>query len=116
MFIICLQCFGGIFILFMKFIKDYFDEVINFMRSYLFMYQVVYFLQRRFLVVRIGVFYRFIIVVVDQVDVVDGRYEVFFLGIGIYCCFQFFLRWVYWVEGVDLWGWDLFCWGLLQVC
>ena len=38
--------------------------------------------QRRPLVVRSGVDYRYTAMVVDQVDAVDGRYEVLFLGTG----------------------------------
>ncbi|XP_015423772.1 PREDICTED: semaphorin-3F, partial [Myotis davidii] len=60
--------------------KDYPDEVINFMRSHPLMYQPVYPLQRRPLVVRTGAPYRLTTVAVDQVDAADGRYEVLFLG------------------------------------
>lgn len=42
----------------------------------------VYPIHRRPLVVRTGVDYRFTALVVDQVDAVDGRYEVLFLGTG----------------------------------
>ncbi|ELK25040.1 Semaphorin-3F [Myotis davidii] len=44
------------------------------------MYQPVYPLQRRPLVVRTGAPYRLTTVAVDQVDAADGRYEVLFLG------------------------------------
>lgn len=46
------------------------------------MFQPVYPIHRRPLVVRTGVDYRFTALVVDQVDAVDGRYEVLFLGTG----------------------------------
>ena len=46
------------------------------------MYHPVYPIHRRPLVVRTGVDYRFTALVVDQVDAVDGRYEVLFLGTG----------------------------------
>lgn len=46
------------------------------------MYRSVYPIHRRPLVVRTGVDYRFTALVVDQVDAVDGRYEVLFLGTG----------------------------------
>lgn len=46
------------------------------------MYHPVYPIHRRPLVVRTGVDYRFTAMVVDQVDAVDGRYEVLFLGTG----------------------------------
>lgn len=46
------------------------------------MFHSVYPIHRRPLVVRTGVEYRFTALVVDQVDAVDGRYEVLFLGTG----------------------------------
>uniref|UniRef100_A0A452SWP4 Semaphorin 3F n=1 Tax=Ursus americanus TaxID=9643 RepID=A0A452SWP4_URSAM len=73
-------CPGGTFTPSMKSTKDYPDEVINFMRSHPLMYQAVYPLQRRPLVVRTGAPYRLTTVAVDQVDAADGRYEVLFLG------------------------------------
>ncbi|EPQ07271.1 Semaphorin-3F [Myotis brandtii] len=73
-------CPGGTFTPSMKSTKDYPDEVINFMRSHPLMYQPVYPLQRRPLVVRTGAPYRLTTVAVDQVDAADGRYEVLFLG------------------------------------
>lgn len=72
----------------MKSTKDYPDEVINFMRTHPLMYQAVYPLQRRPLVVRTGLPYRLTTVAVDQVDAADGRYEVLFLGTGTHCCSQ----------------------------
>lgn len=46
------------------------------------MFHSVYPIHRRPLVVRTGVDYRYTALVVDQVDAVDGRYEVLFLGTG----------------------------------
>lgn len=46
------------------------------------MFHPVYPIHRRPLVVRTGVDYRYTALVVDQVDAVDGRYEVLFLGTG----------------------------------
>lgn len=60
--------------------KDFSDEAVNFIRSHPLMYHAVYPVHRRPLVVRTGVDYRFTALVVDQVDAVDGRYEVLFLG------------------------------------
>lgn len=93
----------------MKSTKDYPDEVINFMRSHPLMYQAVYPLQRRPLVVRTGAPYRLTTVAVDQVDAADGRYEVLFLGTGTHCCSRPLPRWARWVEGADPWGWGLHC-------
>ncbi|XP_038628306.1 semaphorin-3F isoform X2 [Tachyglossus aculeatus] len=73
-------CPGGTFTPSMKSTKDYPDEVINFMRSHPLMYNPVYPLQRRPLVVRTNAHYRFTTIAVDQVDAADGRYEVLFLG------------------------------------
>lgn len=100
----CLQCPGGTFTPSMKSTKDYPDEVINFMRSHPLMYQAVYPLQRRPLVVRTGAPYRLTTVAVDQVDAADGRYEVLFLGTGTHCCSQTLPRWARWAEGADPWG------------
>lgn len=99
--ITCLQCPGGTFTPSMKSTKDYPDEVINFMRSHPLMYQAVYPLQRRPLVVRTGAPYRLTTVAVDQVDAADGRYEVLFLGTGTHCCSQTLPCWARWVEGAD---------------
>lgn len=85
----------------MKSTKDYPDEVINFMRSHPLMYQAVYPLQRRPLVVRTGAPYRLTTVAVDQVDAADGRYEVLFLGTGTHCCSRPLPRWARWVEGAN---------------
>lgn len=46
------------------------------------MFHSVYPIHRRPLVVKTGVDYRYTALVVDQVDAVDGRYEVLFLGTG----------------------------------
>lgn len=53
------------------------------------MYHPVYPIHKRPLVVRSGVDYRFTTIAVDQVDAVDGRYEVLFLGTGETCILWF---------------------------
>ncbi|XP_039629284.1 semaphorin-3F-like isoform X1 [Polypterus senegalus] len=73
-------CPGGTFTPNMKSTKDYPDEVINFMRNHPTMYNAVYPVHRRPLVVRTNVNYEFTTITVDQVDAADGRYEVLFLG------------------------------------
>uniref|UniRef100_A0A4X2LR03 Semaphorin 3F n=1 Tax=Vombatus ursinus TaxID=29139 RepID=A0A4X2LR03_VOMUR len=78
-------CPGGTFTPSMKSTKDYPDEVINFMRTHPLMFNAVYPLQRRPLVVRTNARYRFTTIAVDQVDAADGRYEVLFLGTGTHC-------------------------------
>lgn len=66
----------------MKSTKDYPDEVINFMRNHPTMYNVVYPVHKRPLVVRTNVDYEFTTIAVDQVTAADGSYEVLFLGTG----------------------------------
>lgn len=112
--LICLQCPGGTFTPSMKSTKDYPDEVINFMRSHPLMYQAVYPLQRRPLVVRSGAPYRLTTVAVDQVDAADGRYEVLFLGTGTHCCSQTLPHWAHWMGGTDPGGQILTLLGLQQ--
>lgn len=66
----------------MKSTKDYPDEVINFMRNHPTMYNAVYPVHKRPLVVRTNVDYEFTTITVDQVTAADGNYEVLFLGTG----------------------------------
>lgn len=66
----------------MKSTKDYPDEVINFMRNHPAMYNAVYPVHKRPLVVRTNVDYEFTTITVDQVAAADGNYEVLFLGTG----------------------------------
>lgn len=76
------QCPGGTFTPNMKSTKDYPDEVINFMRNHPAMYNAVYPVHKRPLVVRTNVDYEFTTITVDQVTAADGNYEVLFLGTG----------------------------------
>uniref|UniRef100_W5KI83 Semaphorin 3F n=1 Tax=Astyanax mexicanus TaxID=7994 RepID=W5KI83_ASTMX len=73
-------CPGGTFTPNMKSTKDYPDEVINFMRNHPTMYNPVYPVHKRPLVVRTNVDYEFTTITVDQVTAADGNYEVLFLG------------------------------------
>ncbi|KPP73955.1 semaphorin-3F-like [Scleropages formosus] len=73
-------CPGGTFTPNMKSTKDYPDEVINFMRNHPTMYNAVYPVHKRPLVVRTNVDYEFTTITVDQVTAADGSYEVLFLG------------------------------------
>ncbi|MCJ8744202.1 hypothetical protein PDJAM_G00115780 [Pangasius djambal] len=73
-------CPGGTFTPNMKSTKDYPDEVINFMRNHPTMYNSVYPVHKRPLVVRTNVDYEFTTIAVDQVTAADGNYEVLFLG------------------------------------
>uniref|UniRef100_A0AAR2LPS6 Sema domain, immunoglobulin domain (Ig), short basic domain, secreted, (semaphorin) 3Ga n=1 Tax=Pygocentrus nattereri TaxID=42514 RepID=A0AAR2LPS6_PYGNA len=73
-------CPGGTFTPGLRSSKEFSDEAVNFIRNHPLMHHPVYPIHRRPLVVRSGVDYRFTTIAVDQVDAVDGRYEVFFLG------------------------------------
>ncbi|XP_035377801.1 sema domain, immunoglobulin domain (Ig), short basic domain, secreted, (semaphorin) 3Ga isoform X2 [Electrophorus electricus] len=73
-------CPGGTFTPGLHSTKEFSDEAVNFVRAHPLMHHPVYPIHKRPLVVRSGVDYRFTTIVVDQVDAVDGRYEVFFLG------------------------------------
>ncbi|XP_065135904.1 sema domain, immunoglobulin domain (Ig), short basic domain, secreted, (semaphorin) 3Fa isoform X1 [Paramisgurnus dabryanus] len=73
-------CPGGTFTPNMKSTKDYPDEVINFMRTHPTMFNAVYPVHKRPLVVRTNVDYEFTTITVDQVAAADGNYEVLFLG------------------------------------
>uniref|UniRef100_A0AAR2M1D2 Sema domain, immunoglobulin domain (Ig), short basic domain, secreted, (semaphorin) 3Ga n=1 Tax=Pygocentrus nattereri TaxID=42514 RepID=A0AAR2M1D2_PYGNA len=75
-------CPGGTFTPGLRSSKEFSDEAVNFIRNHPLMHHPVYPIHRRPLVVRSGVDYRFTTIAVDQVDAVDGRYEVFFLGTG----------------------------------
>ncbi|XP_053481191.1 sema domain, immunoglobulin domain (Ig), short basic domain, secreted, (semaphorin) 3Ga [Ictalurus furcatus] len=73
-------CPGGTFTPSLHSTKAFSDEAVNFIRVHPLMYHPVYPIHKHPLVVRSGVDYRFTTIAVDQVDAVDGRYEVFFLG------------------------------------
>uniref|UniRef100_A0A665V1T1 Semaphorin-3F-like n=1 Tax=Echeneis naucrates TaxID=173247 RepID=A0A665V1T1_ECHNA len=73
-------CPGGTFTPGIRSSKNFSDEAVDFIRAHPLMYHPVYPIHRRPLVVRTGVDYRYTALVVDQVDAVDGRYEVLFLG------------------------------------
>ncbi|CAB1353384.1 unnamed protein product [Coregonus sp. 'balchen'] len=81
-------CPGGTFTPNMKSTKDYPDEVINFMRNHPTMYNTVYPIHKRPLVVRNNVDYEFTTITVDQVAAADGSYEVLFLGTDLSLTFQ----------------------------
>ncbi|XP_056319547.1 sema domain, immunoglobulin domain (Ig), short basic domain, secreted, (semaphorin) 3Ga [Danio aesculapii] len=73
-------CPGGTFTPGLQSTKEFSDEAVNFIRAHPLMFHPVYPIHKRPLVVRSGVDYRFTTIAVDQVDAVDGRYEVLFLG------------------------------------
>ncbi len=91
----------------MKSTKDYPDEVINFMRNHPTMFNAVYPVHKRPLVVRTNVDYEFTTITVDQVAAADGNYEVLFLGTGelvhslvMLCIYIYFIQKQYLYSGV----------------
>ncbi|XP_053148230.1 semaphorin-3F-like isoform X1 [Hemicordylus capensis] len=73
-------CPGGTFTPGLRTTRELSDELVTFVRAHPLMYNAVYPLQRRPLLVRTNVPYSFTTLAVDLVDAVDGRYEVLFLG------------------------------------
>ncbi|KAG7247715.1 hypothetical protein CRUP_006535 [Coryphaenoides rupestris] len=62
--------------------KEFPDEVVTFVRNHPVMFNPVYPVGRRPLVVRTGAGYKYTSVAVDQVAASDGNYQVLFLGTG----------------------------------
>ncbi|XP_069045708.1 sema domain, immunoglobulin domain (Ig), short basic domain, secreted, (semaphorin) 3H isoform X2 [Lepisosteus oculatus] len=60
--------------------RDYPDDVIFFSRTHPLMYEAVYPVHRRPLLVRVGVPYKLTRLAVDHVEAVDGQYDVLFIG------------------------------------
>lgn len=56
--------------------------MVNFVRNHPVMFNAIYPVGRRPLVVRTGAAYRYTSVAVDQVMAADGNYQVLFLGTG----------------------------------
>lgn len=77
-----LQCPGGAFTPDIQTTKQFPDEVVTFVRNHPLMFNPVYPLGRRPLVVRTNADYRYTAVAVDQVAAADGSYQVLFLGTG----------------------------------
>ncbi|GCC45357.1 hypothetical protein chiPu_0029352, partial [Chiloscyllium punctatum] len=75
-----LQCPGGTFTPGMASTRDYPEDLVQFARTHPLMYNAVYPIRKRPLLVRSHASYEFTAIAVDQVDAVDGRYHVLFLG------------------------------------
>ncbi|KAJ6655311.1 hypothetical protein lerEdw1_005503 [Lerista edwardsae] len=73
-------CPGGTFTPGLRTTREFSDELVTFIRTHPLMYNAVYPLQRRPLLMRTNVPYSFTTLAVDLVDAVDGQYEVLFLG------------------------------------
>uniref|UniRef100_A0A9L0T8P7 Semaphorin 3C n=1 Tax=Equus caballus TaxID=9796 RepID=A0A9L0T8P7_HORSE len=73
-------CPGGAFTPNMRTTKEFPDDVVTFIRNHPLMYNSVYPVHRRPLLVRIGTDYKYTKIAVDRVNAADGRYHVLFLG------------------------------------
>uniref|UniRef100_A0A3Q2C6S9 Semaphorin-3C n=1 Tax=Cyprinodon variegatus TaxID=28743 RepID=A0A3Q2C6S9_CYPVA len=73
-------CPGGAFTPDIHTTKEFPDDVVNFVRNHPVMFNAIYPVGRRPLVVRTGAAYRYTSVAVDQVMAADGNYQVLFLG------------------------------------
>lgn len=62
--------------------KDLPDEVITFARSHPAMYNPVFPINNRPIMIKTDVGYQFTQIVVDRVDAEDGQYDVMFIGTG----------------------------------
>lgn len=79
----CAQCPGGAFTPDIHTTKEFPDEVVNFVRNHPVMFNHIYPVGRRPLVVRTNSDYKYTSVAVDQVMAADGNYQVLFLGTGM---------------------------------
>lgn len=77
-----LQCPGGAFTPDIKTTKEFPDDVVTFVRNHPVMFNPIYPVGRRPLVVRTNADYKYTSVAVDQVMAADGNYQVLFLGTG----------------------------------
>ncbi|KAM4569194.1 semaphorin-3C isoform 2-T2 [Odontesthes bonariensis] len=73
-------CPGGAFTPDMHTTKEFPDDVVNFVRNHPVMFNPIYPVGRRPLVVRTNADYKYTSVAVDQVMAADGNYQVLFLG------------------------------------
>uniref|UniRef100_A0A674PGZ6 Semaphorin-3C n=1 Tax=Takifugu rubripes TaxID=31033 RepID=A0A674PGZ6_TAKRU len=73
-------CPGGAFTPDIQTTKEFPDEVVTFVRNHPVMFNPIYPVGRRPLVVRTNADYRYTSVAVDQVTAADGNYQVLFLG------------------------------------
>lgn len=100
------QCPGGAFTPNMRTTKEFPDDVVTFIRNHPLMYNPIYPIHKRPLIIRIGTDYKYTKIAVDRVNAADGRYHVLFLGTGkaklavnvfIHCfiiCIYFSFLWI----------------------
>ncbi|XP_074124587.1 semaphorin-3C isoform X1 [Sminthopsis crassicaudata] len=73
-------CPGGAFTPNMRTTKEFPDDVVTFIRNHPLMYNPIYPIHKRPLIIRIGTDYKYTKIAVDRVNAADGRYHVLFLG------------------------------------
>ncbi|XP_072509308.1 semaphorin-3C isoform X1 [Notamacropus eugenii] len=73
-------CPGGAFTPNMRTTKEFPDDVVTFIRNHPLMYNPIYPIHKRPLIIRIGTNYKYTKIAVDRVNAADGRYHVLFLG------------------------------------
>ncbi|KFP34167.1 Semaphorin-3C, partial [Colius striatus] len=75
-------CPGGAFTPNMRTTKEFPDDVVTFIRNHPLMFNPIYPIHKRPLIIRIGADYKYTKIAVDRVSAADGRYHVLFLGTG----------------------------------
>ncbi|KAL0619703.1 Semaphorin-3C, partial [Plecturocebus cupreus] len=73
---------GGAFTHNIRSTREFPDDVVSFIRNHPLMYNSIYPIHKRPLIVRIGTDYKYTKIAVDRVHAADGRYHVLFLGTG----------------------------------
>uniref|UniRef100_A0A2K5ERT0 Semaphorin-3C n=1 Tax=Aotus nancymaae TaxID=37293 RepID=A0A2K5ERT0_AOTNA len=71
---------GGAFTHNIRSTREFPDDVVSFIRNHPLMYNSIYPIHKRPLIVRIGTDYKYTKIAVDRVHAADGRYHVLFLG------------------------------------
>uniref|UniRef100_A0A8C0UNV1 Semaphorin-3C n=1 Tax=Cyanistes caeruleus TaxID=156563 RepID=A0A8C0UNV1_CYACU len=75
-------CPGGAFTPNVRTTKEFPDDVVTFIRNHPLMFNPIYPIHKRPLIIRIGADYKYTKIAVDRVNAADGRYHVLFLGTG----------------------------------
>ncbi|NXI30939.1 SEM3C protein, partial [Sterrhoptilus dennistouni] len=73
-------CPGGAFTPNVRTTKEFPDDVVTFIRNHPLMFNPIYPIHKRPLIIRIGADYKYTKIAVDRVNAADGRYHVLFLG------------------------------------
>ncbi|MGH0129546.1 UNVERIFIED_CONTAM: hypothetical protein FKN15_033871 [Acipenser sinensis] len=82
-------CPGGAFTPNILTTKDFPDDVVTFIRNHPMMYNPIYPMYKRPIVLRTHADYKYTKIAVDQVNAADGRYHILFLGTAAQTCVVF---------------------------